>query len=152
MLTVKRIIFVTLMVTVTTVCQSQCKYLVNKADEFTGQYEQQLELSSIGRGVLGSVGRTDSLYYVCVAADVGCTSPGKSKLYVKFSDDVVLELTNVNKIHCNSMAIFIGYINDDIEAFKTKTVSKARLSGTERSVDFDFKDSHYFIKGLMCLK
>lgn len=132
--------------------QSQCKFLINKQDEFTGVYEKQLELAAIGKGVYGSMGRNDSLTYICVAADVGCTAPKQSKFYIKFSDDSVLELTNINKVSCSTMPIFIAYIDEDIEAFRAKTVAKGRLSGTERSVDFDFKDALYFQKGLKCVE
>lgn len=129
----------------------QCKYLVNEKDEFTGEYEQQLDIASIGRQVWGSVGRSDSSYYIAVSADIGCVTD-KSKLYIKFSDNTVLELTHISKIDCKNVVTFISWITDDLEKLKTTTVAKGRLTGTERSVDFDFKDSHYIIKSLACLK
>lgn len=131
---------------------AQCKLIHDKTDEFTGKREKQTDLISIGRQVWGSVGRTDSLYYVLVSADVGCVSTGKSKLYIKFTDGTVLELTHQGKIDCKSVVTFVSGINDDMEAFQGKTVARARLSGTERNAEFEFKDQEYFKKSLACLK
>lgn len=148
-----KLVSVTLLLTVCTLTlQAQCKYLINKKDEFTGAMERQLDLTSMGRGVYASVGRTDSSYYITFAGDVGCMVMGKSKLYIKFTDERVLEITNKNKTNCGEHAIFLAYVTDDIEVLLSKSVLKARLSGTENNIDFDFKDPDYFKKSLACVK
>lgn len=130
----------------------QCKYLINKKDEFTGAMEKQLELTVVGRGVYASVGRTDSTYYVTFAGNVGCTSQGQSKLYIKFIDETILTLTHQHKTSCGEHAIFVADVTHDIDVLLTKSVLKARLSGTEHNVDFDFTDPDYFKKSLACVK
>lgn len=145
-------LFLIVTLVVTHFSYGQCKYLINKKDEFTGTMEKQTDLTSIGKQAWGSVGRSDSLYYLLVSADVGCVSPGKSKLYIKFSDGEVLELTHQGKIDCKSVVTFLAGINGDRELLQSKSVAKARLSGTERSVEFDFKDPEYLKKGLRCVE
>jgi hypothetical protein len=145
-------LFFIMTLVVTHFSYGQCKYLINEKDEFTGKLERQTDLAPIGKQAWGSVGRSDSLYYVLVSADVGCVSPGKTKLYIKFVDGEVLELTHQGAIDCKSVVTFLSGINGDMELLSSKNVAKARLSGTERYVDFNFKDAEYFKKALTCLR
>lgn len=134
----------------TGIAHGQCKFLTNSKDEFTGKIEKILSLQPVYRNVSSALGVVDTVYFLTFVADLGCFSTNDSKVYLKFDDASVIELPHQGKTACG-VAQFVTSINYDLDVLMKKKVVKIRLSGTQRNIDFEPKDTAFIQKNLNCI-
>lgn len=118
------------------ISNAQCKLSKNEVDEFTGAIVKQTKWERIAPGVMVVILQQGPVIGLALYADLGCVSPNDSKAYFKFSDGSVITINHLGEIDCNENVGLILPINDYLEAFTTKSISKLRLVG-DRTIDVE---------------
>lgn len=118
---------------------AQCNYQINKVDEFTGKMERWLAPETVCKGIKIGLAKVDSVYLLGAYADLGCVT-SESNLYIKFEDGTVLKLGHQFKADCDSYQVaFYSNITDDLDELKSKRIAKVRITGTQHTLEGEFK-------------
>lgn len=156
---------------------SDCKYIKNEVDSFTGDAEKTLKPVEIGKtntgrkvfASLGKVGETAFVTFKANGIDLGCLSENRSKALLKFQDGKVREFTYRGKTDCGEDVSFLMLLITDelikgakevgpvqaetIGILKANALDQIRLRGTEFYTDIELSEEgkNYFTSYLSCI-
>lgn len=121
---------------------AQCDDVKSETDEFTGAVIIETKWERIAPGLDILIIQHNKVIIVMLSADLDCVSPSSSQAFIKFDDGQVVTLPHIADIDCGDTVALSIKLNDQIEAFTTKTIAKIRLSG-ERTLDFSLTKPKY---------
>ena len=137
-----------------TFSNAQCGGVSATTDEFTGVRKIETKSSKIARGLVFASGLkidNDLLAFMIACEDLGCVT-NESLAYIKFIDGSVITIAHTGQTNCGQSSAFGLLLTFEQQTkLASVEVDKMRLSGTQKSIDFEVTNKRYFIDVLYCL-